>query len=100
MSDSQMKQPPSSATSISKSILAAARLHAVEAIHPGYGFLSENHVFAAACEAAGVVFVGPTAESIRVLGSKMSARKLAIASNTPTVPGTEDPVSELGQAQP
>jgi len=50
-------------------ILEAAQKHGVEAIHPGYGFLSENAEFAAACVAAGLVFIGPSAESIRLLGS-------------------------------
>src|SRR5271168_4749940 len=51
-------------------ILAAARKHGAEAIHPGYGFLSENAEFAAACEAADLVFIGPSAASIRSMGSK------------------------------
>ncbi len=79
-------------------ILDAARRHGAEAIHPGYGFLSENADFAAACEAAGFVFIGPSAESIRRLGSKTEARKLAIAAGVPVVPGTEQGVSRLDEA--
>ena len=70
-------------------ILDAARKHGAEAIHPGYGFLSENADFAAACEDAGIVFIGPSAESIRAMGSKTAARRLAIAAGAPVVPGTE-----------
>src|SRR6202171_5123299 len=57
-------------------ILDAARRHNAEAIHPGYGFLSENADFAAACEAAGLVFIGPSPDAIRKLGSKKPARVL------------------------
>src|ERR1700724_587348 len=66
-------------------ILDAARRHGAEAIHPGYGFLSENADFAAACEAAGMVFIGPSADSIRMMGSKTAARQTAIAAGTPGV---------------
>src|SRR6476646_7299302 len=57
-------------------ILDAARRHGAEAIHPGYGFLSENAEFAAACEDAGIVFIGPPADAIRKMGSKTAARRL------------------------
>jgi len=70
-------------------IVEAARRHGAEAIHPGYGFLSENADFAEACSAAGIVFIGPPAEAIRKLGSKTAARQLAIAAGTPVVHGTE-----------
>jgi acetyl-CoA carboxylase, biotin carboxylase subunit len=70
-------------------ILDAARKHGAEAIHPGYGFLSENAEFAAACEAAGVVFIGPSAESIRAMGAKTDARQNALRAGTPVVPGTD-----------
>src|SRR6202166_5400220 len=59
-------------------ILEAAKKHGAEAIHPGYGFLSENAEFAAACEAAGLVFIGPSAASIRAMGSKTEARQNAV----------------------
>ena len=74
-------------------ILDAARKHGAEAIHPGYGFLSENADFAAACEDAGMVFIGPSAESIRAMGSKTAARRTAIAAGTPVVPGTDRAVT-------
>ena len=71
-------------------IIDAARRHGAEAIHPGYGFLSENADFAAACEDAGIVFIGPSAESIRSMGSKTAARRTAIAGDAPVVPGTSN----------
>ncbi len=74
-------------------ILAAARERGAEAIHPGYGFLSENADFAAACEDGGLVFIGPSAASIRMMGSKTAARRTAIAGGTPVVPGTESSVT-------
>ena len=80
-------------------VLAAARQHDAEAIHPGYGFLSENAGFASACEAAGIVFVGPTADSIRRLGSKTAARILAKHANVPVAPGSEEPATHLEHAR-
>ncbi len=68
-------------------ILAAAKASGAEAIHPGYGFLSENEDFAAACEAAGVVFIGPPASAIRAMGSKSAAKALMETANVPLVPG-------------
>ena len=70
-------------------ILDAARRHKADAIHPGYGFLSENADFAAACEAAGIVFIGPSSASIRAMGSKTAARRTAIAAGAPVIPGTD-----------
>src|SRR6476469_3224317 len=67
-------------------IIAAARLTGADAIHPGYGFLAENAEFAAACEDAGIVFIGPRADVIRALGSKNEARKLAQEASVPVVP--------------
>jgi acetyl-CoA carboxylase biotin carboxylase subunit len=71
-------------------ILAAARRHGATAIHPGYGFLSENARFAQACEDAGFNFIGPSARSIALMGSKTEARRVAKAAGVPIVPGTED----------
>ncbi len=64
-------------------------------IHPGYGFLSENAEFAKNVESAGLIWVGPTPETIESLGDKVSARKIAIKSNVPVVPGTEGPVEKF-----
>ncbi|KAK9480992.1 hypothetical protein V1514DRAFT_349773 [Lipomyces japonicus] len=69
-------------------IIAAAKKTGAEAIIPGYGFLSENAEFAEACEGAGIVFVGPSAESIRLLGLKHSAREIATKAKVPLVPGS------------
>src|SRR5687768_12362876 len=69
-------------------ILTAARDTGAEAIHPGYGFLSENADFAEACERSGIVFLGPTAEQMRALGLKHTAREIALREGAPLLPGT------------
>lgn len=80
-------------------ILEAARTHRAEAVHPGYGFLSENAEFAAACEQAGLVFIGPPPEAIRRMGSKTEARKLASAAGVPVVPGIQEPLASVEEAR-
>ncbi|KAJ5225413.1 Pyruvate carboxylase [Penicillium chermesinum] len=75
-------------------IIKIAKEHGVHLIHPGYGFLSENAEFARNVEKAGIVFVGPTPETIDSLGDKVSARKLAIKCDVPVVPGTENPLEK------
>jgi 3-methylcrotonyl-CoA carboxylase alpha subunit len=70
-------------------ILEAARSTRADAIHPGYGFLSENADFAQACEDAGIAFVGPSAEAIRLMGSKDAARRAMIEAGVPVVPGAD-----------
>jgi acetyl-CoA carboxylase biotin carboxylase subunit len=72
-------------------ILAAAKATGADAIHPGYGFLSENEDFAEACAAAGVAFIGPSADAIRRMGSKTEARRTVAAAGTPVVPGDNGP---------
>ena len=69
-------------------IIRIARENAVDAIHPGYGFLSENPDFADACARAGIAFIGPTGEVMRTLGNKVAAREVAIAAGVPVVPAT------------
>ena len=70
-----------------EAILAAARDTGAEAIHPGYGFLSENEDFAAACAKAGIVFIGPTPEAIAAMGDKSAAKRLMEKAGVPLVPG-------------
>ncbi|KAJ4361533.1 pyruvate carboxylase [Ascochyta clinopodiicola] len=76
-------------------IIKIAVEHNVNMIHPGYGFLSENAGFARAVEKAGLIFVGPSPDTIDALGDKVSARRLAIKCNVPVVPGTPDPVEKF-----
>ena len=70
-------------------IIRVAKASGVDAIHPGYGLLSENPDFVDACMAAGIVFIGPTVETMRALGDKASARKVAISAGVPVVPATD-----------
>ncbi|WP_132696421.1 pyruvate carboxylase [Rhodovulum steppense] len=70
-------------------IIRVAKMCGADAIHPGYGLLSENPAFVAACDAAGIAFIGPKAETMRALGDKASARKVAIAAGVPVIPATE-----------
>jgi acetyl-CoA carboxylase biotin carboxylase subunit len=81
--------PPSPAESYLKpaTIVQAALSSGADAIHPGYGFLSENQVLARLCEAEGVIFVGPTADQIEAVGDKLNARGHAVAADVPVVPG-------------
>ncbi len=72
-----------------KKIIAIAKQAGAQAIHPGYGFLSENANFVAECEAAGLIFIGPTAEQMVTFGLKHKARELAQAANVPLCPGTD-----------
>ncbi len=81
--------PVSESYLVQEKILDAARTSGAGAVHPGYGFLSENADFAAACEAAGLVFIGPAAEAIRLMGNKAEAKRRMIAANVPCVPGYE-----------
>ncbi len=74
-------------------VIAAGVAAGCDAVHPGYGFLSENPAFASAAEAAGLQFIGPTAESLALYGDKVAARKLAREHGVPIVPGTADPVT-------
>jgi len=80
-------------------ILGAAKAQGAEAIHPGYGFLSENAEFAAACEQADIVFIGPSAETIRKMGSKTAAREIALAAGAPVVPGMHHPAESAEEVR-
>ncbi|HUL32481.1 MAG TPA: pyruvate carboxylase [Candidatus Eisenbacteria bacterium] len=79
-------------------IIAAAKAHEVDAIHPGYGFLSENPALARACAEAGITFVGPAPKLLELLGDKTAARRLAARAGVPVLPGTENPVSSPAEA--
>jgi pyruvate carboxylase len=81
-----------------ESIIGVARAKGVDAVHPGYGFLSENADFARACEKAGLIFVGPRPELLDMMGDKTAARALAQRIGVPTLPGTENPVSDRDEA--
>ena len=92
--------PPSSESYLKiEKIIQAARETGADAIHPGYGFLSENEDFAEACEKAGIIFIGPSAESIRVMGSKLAAKAAVAKFNVPLVPGTSEPITDLEKAK-
>ena len=80
-------------------IIKIAQQHGVQLIHPGYGFLSENAEFARKVEEAGIIFVGPTPETIESLGDKVSARKLAMKCEVPVVPGTPGPVERFEEVK-
>ncbi|HKJ03985.1 MAG TPA: pyruvate carboxylase [Geopsychrobacteraceae bacterium] len=79
-------------------IIDLARKLDVDAIHPGYGFLSENADFAESCERAGIAFIGPTPEIQRRLGDKVSGREVAIEAGVPIVPGTDKPIQSDEEA--
>lgn len=81
-----------------KGIVDLCLRHNIDAVHPGYGFLSENPEFASALEAAGIVFVGPEVSALRQLGDKVSAREIAVAAGVPVLPGSSDAVTGPEQA--
>lgn len=80
-------------------LIRVARKHEADAIHPGYGFLSENPSFAQACADAGIAFVGPSVEILTSLGDKVSARKIARAAGVPVLSGSDEPLRNLAEAQ-
>src|SRR5881227_4453701 len=79
-------------------IVAMAKERGVDAIHPGYGFLSENPALPRACERAGIRFVGPSATMLELLGDKTAARALAEKAGVPVLPGTQKPVTGVEKA--
>src|ERR1700682_6130812 len=80
-------------------LMEVARRSGCDALHPGYGFLAENAALPRACQAAGLTFIGPSAESMEALGSKTAARQLARRANVPTVPGTNEPIEKVEEAR-
>ncbi|KAL6118700.1 pc [Pungitius sinensis] len=91
--------PPVAAYLDIPNIIQVAKDNNVDAIHPGYGFLSERSDFAQACSDAGVRFIGPSPETVRKMGDKVEARSLAISAGVPVVPGTDAPITCLQDAQ-
>ena len=82
-----------------EAVMQAAKNCGTDAIHPGYGFLAENPKFAAACEQEGIKFIGPSARVLTLLGDKVAARREMIRAGVPVVPGTNECVTEFGQAR-
>jgi pyruvate carboxylase len=82
-----------------ESIIRIAKENKVDAIHPGYGFLSENVEFARKCEENGIKFVGPTSQNLKEFGDKTAARELAIRSKVPVVPGTNGAVATFEESK-
>jgi len=83
----------------SPAILKAAKQSGAEAIHPGYGFLSENAGFAEAVKKEGLVFIGPPAKAIALMGDKLEAKRLARDAGVPCIPGTDEPLGDINEAQ-
>ena len=92
--------PPPSRESylLADKIIAAAKQTGAEAIHPGYGFLSENEAFAQRCEDEGIAFIGPKAHSIAAMGDKIASKKLANEAQVNTIPGYNDPIANAQAA--
>ena len=80
-------------------IIATALEHDCDAIHPGYGFLSENADFSRACQNEGITFVGPTPELLETFGDKTAAKRLAIKTGVPTLPGTEHGITDPAEVK-
>ncbi len=80
-------------------IIEIAKHAEVDAIHPGYGFLSENVHFARRCEEEGIIFIGPTSEHLDMFGDKVKARQQAINANIPVIPGSDGPVHSLEELE-
>jgi propionyl-CoA carboxylase alpha chain len=93
--------PPPSSESYLKidALIRAAQQTGADAIHPGYGFLSENEDFAQQVEEAGVMFIGPSATSIALMGSKLAAKAAVAKFNVPLVPGTSEPITDVAKAK-
>ncbi len=93
--------PPPSSESYLKmdNIIAAAKKTGADAIHPGYGFLSENEIFAQRVEDEGMIFIGPSPEAINIMGSKLAAKAAVAKFHVPLVPGTSEPITDTDKAK-
>jgi len=91
--------PASESYLVAERLIATAKSCGADAIHPGYGFLSENADFSRACDEAGIVFIGPRPETIDLMGNKLSARHKMVTSGVPVIPGTEEAVREADVAR-
>ncbi len=92
--------PPSSQSYlVIDKIIAAAKQTGADAIHPGYGFLSENEDFAKRCEDEGIIFIGPSSHAIELMGSKLAAKAAVAKFNVPLVPGTSEPIDDVSKAK-
>ncbi|MER2140840.1 MAG: biotin carboxylase N-terminal domain-containing protein, partial [Priestia megaterium] len=80
-------------------IIDIAKSHDVDAIHPGYGFLSENIQFAKRCEEEGIIFIGPKSKHLDMFGDKVKARHQAIQADIPVIPGTDGPIDSIDEAK-
>jgi len=86
--------PASESYLVIEKIIEAAKVSGADAIHPGYGFLSENAEFSAACEAAGLTFIGPSSDAIRLMGDKAAAKRHMIAAGVPVLPGYQGKIQD------
>jgi acetyl-CoA carboxylase biotin carboxylase subunit len=84
---------------VGSKIIEACKLTGAQAIHPGYGFLSENAGFAREVAAAGLILIGPTPEAMEIMGNKLSAKAAALKYNIPMVPGTEEAITDINEAK-
>lgn len=93
--------PPASSESYlrAEKIIQAAKDTNADAIHPGYGFLSENSAFASQCEKAGIVFIGPSSSAIELMGNKLAAKAAVARFKVPLVPGTVEPITDINKAK-
>ncbi len=92
--------PPSKESYLNyRKIIDVAKKAGVDAIHPGYGFLSENPVFVRACVEAGITFIGPTPENMEAMGDKLSAKALMKKAGVPLVPGSDGGIESVQEAQ-
>lgn len=91
--------PSSQSYLLGDKIIEACKITGAEAIHPGYGFLSENAAFARMVKAAGLILIGPTPEAMEIMGNKLSAKAAALKYNIPMVPGTEEAITDVPEAK-